>query len=123
LRATSRRATLIEVLHRAVWLRLLVAALFCVVGVARSHAQRSEADAAKRANGPMHVSASTREGELTALRKRGAEPSRDDEASLADAEPELVAADRGCVDAGTVRRARPASASVERPSARGPPIA
>jgi hypothetical protein len=108
--------------YRAVWLRLLVAALLCVVGVGRPLAQRSEQDAAMRASGPMHVSVSTRESELTALRKRGADESGDDEASLGEAEPDRVAADRGRVDVGTSHRDGPSCIALERPCARGPPI-
>jgi hypothetical protein len=122
LHATSLRATLMMVPHRATWLRLLVTALLCVVGVGRPLAQRSEADAAVQANGPNHVSASTREGELVTLRKRVADPSNDDKASLVEAPPDRVAADRGRVDVGVWCDARRSSVSAERPRARGPPI-
>jgi hypothetical protein len=120
LQATSLRATLMTVLHRAAWLRLLVTALLCVVGVARPIAQRSDADAAMRANGPLHVSASTREGELVALRKRAADDSSDDEASLSEGRSLVV--DRGRVEVGASRDDRSSRASVEQPCARGPPI-
>lgn len=109
--------------HCAAWLRLLVTALFCVVGVARPLAQRSDADgdAARRASGPMHVTASTREGELTALRKRAADEWLDDEAGLVEVPPDRIAADLGRVDVGTWRDARPSSVYAEHPRARGPP--
>lgn len=119
----SLRANLTTVLHCAAWLRLLVTALLCVVGVARPVAQMSEAEAAKRANGPIEVSASTREGDLTALRKRIGNETGDDEASLVDAPPDCIAASLGCIDVGTSDDARLTSTLVERPRARGPPLA
>jgi hypothetical protein len=121
LHATSQRATLMMVPYCAAWLRLLVTALFCVVGVTRPLAQTPEPARSVRANDPIHVSASIREGELTALRKRGADDSSDDEASLVEDGPDRVAADRGRVDVGA-SPARPSIASIERPCARGPPI-
>jgi hypothetical protein len=122
LHATSLRATLTTVLHRAAWLRLLVTALLCVVGVARPVAQMSDAEAAKRANGPIHVTASSREGDLTALRKRIANDSRDEDASLVDVRPGCTGASLGCIDAGTSRDVRFTSTPEERPRARGPPL-
>ena len=110
------------VLHRAAWLRLLVTALLCVVGVARPVAQMSDAEAAKRANAPIQVSASSREGDLTALRKRIANESRDDEAILLDARTDCTAASLGCIDAGTSRDVGLSSPFAERPRARGPPL-
>jgi hypothetical protein len=75
-----------------------------------------------RANGPIHVTASTREGELAALRKRGADQSSDDETSFVEDEPDRVEADRRRIDESTSRHDRPSSPSLERPCARGPPI-
>lgn len=122
LHATSLRATLTSVLHRAAWLRLLVTALLCVVGVARPVAQMSDADAAKRSNGPIQVSASTREGELAALRKRIANGPGDDEVHLVEVRPDRIADDRGCIGVDASHDARPSSLVVERSRARGPPL-
>lgn len=122
LHATSLRATLVKVPHCAAWLRLLVTALFCVVGMGRALAQSSNGTAEVQANEPMHVSASTREGERIALRKRGADEWTDDLAILVEAPPERLAAARTLLDMGAPHGARLSSAHVERPRARGPPI-
>jgi len=121
LHASSLRATLIMVLHRAAWLRLLVTALFCVVGVARPLAQRFDATAAVQANEPRHVAASTREGELTVLRKRGGAESSDDDALLAEVRPDRLSANHRHAELGASRDARPSSGYAEHLRARGPP--
>lgn len=123
MRAPALQVTLTTVPHCAAWLRLLVTALLCVVGVVRPVAQLSDAEAAKRASGPIQVSASTREGDLTALRKRIANESREDEASLVDARPDCSAASLGCIEAATSRDVHLTSSFAERPRARGPPLA
>lgn len=107
----------------AAWLRLLVTALLCVVGVARPLAAVSDDATAARASDPVHVSASVLHAELPVLRKRVADDSRADEASLLGARAALVVGNRRPVVVDASRHARPSSASVERPRARGPPIA
>ncbi|MCX4242008.1 hypothetical protein [Paraliomyxa miuraensis] len=107
----------------AAWLRLLVTALLCVVGVARPLTQVSAAAAATRASDPAQVSTSARLGELSLLRKRVANDSSTHEAGLVGARPSLVVAAPRPVGVVASRDARASSTSVERPRARGPPIA
>jgi hypothetical protein len=122
LRGVTLRATLIMVPLCAAWLRLLVTALFCVVGVVRPGVHRSEGPAL-RAPQPSEISAAHRESELLRLRERITPETHGDDASLVDVElhrPVLAGLSAG---SHTSRDVRVHSAWQERSRARGPPIA
>jgi hypothetical protein len=107
----------------AVLIRLLVTALLCVAGLARPSGQRSESPAELRAGEPMELSAATREGEMSRVRKRGVdEPDGDSPAFVEDD------CDRDAPGWNELERPRQVDATHavtthERPRARGPPAA
>jgi hypothetical protein len=115
-------ATIMMVLACPAWVRLLVTALLCVVGVARPIASRSDAAAALRGNEPMHVSSTTREAELCRERKRTVDDSSGDDLAVVGQRSGRARFVVGLADLCLNGVVRAVTASLERGRARGPPI-